>query len=64
MGKKAVKAMMTGISLTPYERNLVLKESERRGLHNFSATIRQLLREWEELSSKDNGKDKENRANS
>ena len=40
------KAVMTGISLTEYERNIVQAESERRGLYNFSSTLRQIIREW------------------
>ena len=39
---------MTGISLTEYERQIVQNESERRGLYNFSATLRQIIREWAE----------------
>ncbi len=39
---------MTGISLTEHERRIVQAESERRGLYNFSATLRQIIREWAE----------------
>jgi len=39
---------MTGISLTEYERAIVQAESERRGLYNFSATLRLIIREWDE----------------
>jgi len=43
------KPVMTGISLTEYERAIVAKESQRRGLYNFSATLRQIIREWYEM---------------
>jgi hypothetical protein len=41
----------TGISLTDRERDIVVRESERRGLHNFSAMVRMIINEWHELTS-------------
>ncbi len=43
------KPAVTGVSLTEYERELLLRESKRRGLFNLSATLRMILREWEEM---------------
>ncbi len=51
MNEKSRK-VFTGLTLTPYEREIIQKESERRGLYNFSATVRQIIREWEELSNR------------
>lgn len=46
MDKKKYKPTMTGISLTELERDIVQSESEKRGLYNFSATLRMIIREW------------------
>jgi len=40
---------VTGVSLTEHETNIVALESKRRGLFNFSATLRMIIREWEEM---------------
>jgi len=45
------KPVVTGISLTENEKAIVARESERRGLYNFSATIRQIIREWDEMQN-------------
>ena len=51
---------MTGISLTELERDIVQSESINRGLHNFSATLRMIIREWRELTTPaDSGKEGE-----
>lgn len=47
------KIFKTGISITEFEREIVERESERRALFNFSATLRQLLREWYQLKMTD-----------
>ena len=37
---------MTGVNLTASEREIVQSESEKRGLYNFSATLRMIIQEW------------------
>ena len=60
MDNKKHKLVMTGISLTELERDIVQSESISRGLHNFSATLRMIIREWRELTTPaDNGKEGE-----
>jgi len=39
----------TGISLTDIEARIVNEESERRGINNFSAMARVIIREWAEM---------------
>jgi len=39
----------TSVALSNYERQIVQSESEKRGLFNFSATLRQIIREWEKM---------------
>lgn len=39
----------TGISLTKVEAKIVNEESERRGINNFSAMARVIIREWAEM---------------
>ena len=39
----------TGISLTDIEARIVNEESERRGVNNFSAMARVIIREWAEM---------------
>jgi predicted oxidoreductase len=39
----------TGLSITQVELDIVRKESEKRGINSFSATIRMIIREWDEL---------------
>ena len=46
------KPYMTGISITDYERNIIEKVSKERGLYNFSAAVRVIVREWEEQQSR------------
>ena len=43
--------IVTGVSLTETERDIVVAESRRRGLHNFSATLRMIIHEWKELTA-------------
>lgn len=45
------KPFLTGISLTEYESSIVKKVSEDRGLYNFSAAIRQIIREWDSFQN-------------
>jgi len=47
------KLFLTGISLTEYERQIVETESQRRALFNFSATLRQIIREWENMKQEE-----------
>ena len=48
---------VTGVSLTELEKDIVLEESQKRGLHNFSATLRMIIREWAKFTriNPDNG---------
>ena len=43
--------VVTGVSLTELEKNIVLEESQKRGLYNFSATLRMIINEWKELTA-------------
>lgn len=47
--RKGIK--VTGVSLTEFEQDIVTEESNRSGLFNFSATLRQIIREWKDLKS-------------
>jgi len=38
--------VLTGISLTQVEKDIVLEESKRTGINNVSATLRKIIREW------------------
>ena len=38
--------VLTGISLTQVEKDIVLEESKRTGINNVSATLRMIIREW------------------
>ena len=38
----------TGLSITQVEMDIVKEESEKRGINNFSATVRMIIREWYE----------------
>ena len=58
MDNKKHKLVMTGISLTELERDIVQSESINRGLHNFSATLRMIIREWRALTATPPGNDK------
>ena len=40
----------TGLSITQVEMDIVREESEKRGINNFSATVRMIIREWYELT--------------
>lgn len=44
------KQFMTGVVLTEFERNIVDKFAERKGLgqRGFSAALRMIIREWNE----------------
>ena len=57
MEKKRIIPAVTGVSLTEYEVKIVNHESHKRGLHNFSATLRMIIREWEKFTEikADNG---------
>lgn len=56
MEKKSYSPTVTGVSLTELEKDIVLEESQKRGLHNFSATLRMIINEWKRLTSPpDNG---------
>ena len=57
MEKKKHHPAVTGVSLTELEKDIVLEESQKRGLHNFSATLRMIIREWANFSriDPDNG---------
>ena len=41
---------LTGIRLTEHEKEIVQKENERLGLRNFSATLRLIIRQWDEAN--------------
>ena len=59
--KKKYRPVMTGVSLTELEKDIVLEESQKRGLHNFSATLRMIIQEWREFTypTPDDGKPQE-----
>ena len=42
----------TGLSITQVEMDIVREESEKRGINNFSATVRMIIREWYELTGR------------
>ena len=46
-----IKTKVTGISLGTHEVNIVTRESKKRGLYNFSAMVRMIIREWDEFNS-------------
>ena len=47
---KSKDHLPTGLSITQVEMDIVREESERRGINNFSATVRMIIREWYELT--------------
>lgn len=44
--------VLTGISLTQVEKDIVIEESKRTGVNNMSATIRMIIREWYEFTGR------------
>ena len=44
--------VLTGISLTQVEKDIVLEESKRTGINNVSATLRKIIREWYEFTGR------------
>jgi hypothetical protein len=51
MGEKYAP-VLTGISLTQVEKDIVLEESKRTGINNVSATLRKIIREWYEFTGR------------
>ncbi len=47
----------TGISLTQVEAGIVQEESLKRGINSFSGTVRMIIREWYELTTRKKVKD-------
>jgi hypothetical protein len=42
------KPEQVSVSLSKFEQDIVTRESTKRGLYNFSAMVRQIIREWDE----------------
>lgn len=45
---KKTRVSKLSVALSPYERKIVRNESNKRGLNNFSAALRLIIREWDE----------------
>ncbi len=49
---KSKDHLPTGLSITQVEMDIVREESKKRGINNFSATVRMIIREWYEFTGR------------